>query len=109
MASSLYVTEPERTQPVPSRVSVTDLLLLCMALLWGFNFIVVKFATGVFAPLAFTSSRIFLALVVLWAIVLGRGAPLPKRSDILRMLMLGVLGNGFYQILWVEGMARTRA
>ena len=28
---------------------------------------------------------------------------------ILGMLALGVLGNGLYQILWVEGMARTRA
>jgi drug/metabolite transporter (DMT)-like permease len=27
----------------------------------------------------------------------------------LAMLALGVLGNGLYQILWVEGMARTRA
>jgi drug/metabolite transporter (DMT)-like permease len=25
------------------------------------------------------------------------------------MLLLGMLGNGLYQILWVEGMARTRA
>ena len=110
MASSLYVTAPsERTQRVPSGLSVTDLLLLCMALVWGMNFIVVKFATGVFAPLAFNSARILLAVVVLWAIFLGRRLPLPSRRDMLVMLALGMLGNGLYQILWVEGLARTRA
>lgn len=109
MASTLYVAAPERMRRVPSRVSVTDLLLLCMALLWGVNFIVVKFATGLFAPLAFNGTRVLLAVVVLWAIVVGRGLPLPRRRDVLGLLALGVLGNGFYQIFFVEGLARTRA
>jgi len=80
-----------------------------MALIWGVNFIVVKFATGVFAPLAFNSVRILLAVVILWTIVLVRREPLPSKRMILGMLALGALGNGLYQILWVEGMARTRA
>lgn len=109
MASTAYADTPERTQRVPSGVSVTDLLLLCMALVWGVNFIVVKFATGIFAPLAFNSARIALALVVLWTIVLVRGQPMPEKRMVLRMLALGMLGNGLYQILWVEGMALTRA
>ena len=109
MASSLYVTAEQPTQRTPSGLSVTDLLLLCMALIWGLNFIVVKFATTVFAPLAFNSTRIAIALVVLWGILLARRTPLPPRREILGLIGLGVLGNGLYQILWVEGMARTRA
>lgn len=109
MASSLYVTAPARAQSIPARLSVTDVLLLCMALLWGLNFIVVKYATGVFAPLAFNSTRILLALGVLWPIVLVRGLPMPSRRNMLGLLALGVLGNGLYQILFVEGLARTRA
>jgi drug/metabolite transporter (DMT)-like permease len=105
----MYAETPERAQSVPTGISATDLLLLCMALIWGVNFIVVKFATSVFAPLAFNSVRILLALGVLWTILLVRGQPLPRRRDVLSMLALGVLGNGLYQILWVEGMARTRA
>ncbi len=96
-------------QHATSGLSLTDVLLFCMALIWGFNFIVVKFATGVFAPLAFTCARVSLAVVVLWGIFLARRLPLPSRRDILIMLALGALGNGLYQILWVEGMARTRA
>ena len=110
MASSLYVdSPPARTQSAPSGLSVTDLLLVCMALVWGLNFIVVKFATRVFAPLAFNSTRIVLAVTVLWVIVLGRRLPMPSRRDVLAMLGLGMLGNGLYQILWVEGLSRTRA
>lgn len=110
MASSTFVErDDERARPVASVLSVTDVLLLCMALIWGLNFIVVKFATGIFAPLAFNSTRVLLAVVILWAIFFARRLPLPNRREILIMLALGALGNGLYQILWVEGMARTRA
>jgi drug/metabolite transporter (DMT)-like permease len=53
--------------------------------------------------------RVLVAVVVLWAIFVARRQPLPHRRDILIMLALGALGNGLYQMLWVEGMARTRA
>ena len=110
MASSLYVDSPSaQSRSAPSGFSVTDLLLVCMALVWGLNFIVVKFATSVFAPLAFNSTRIVLAVTVLWAIFFARRLPLPRRRDVLAMLGLGMLGNGLYQILWVEGLSLTRA
>ncbi len=115
MASSLRLTTAEhavRRNTVPPARSlpwITDSLLLLMALIWGVNFIVVKFGTGVMAPLSFNSSRIALATIVLWSVVLVRGLPLPSRRDMLGLLALGVLGNGMYQILFVEGIARTRA
>ncbi len=109
MATTAYIETTESTRSVPAGFSATDLLLLCMALIWGVNFIVVKFATGVFAPLAFNSVRILLAVVILWTIAVVRREPLPDKRLILGMLALGALGNGLYQILWVEGMARTRA
>ncbi len=109
MASSLHVTAASGDDTLPSRFSATDALLLCMALFWGLNFIVVKFATGVFAPLAFNTARILLAVAVLWAIVLGSRRALPSLRDLLALLALGVLGNGLYQFLFVDGIARTRA
>jgi drug/metabolite transporter (DMT)-like permease len=117
MASTLRVTTAEHAVRVPAMRSisapagftVTDLLLLLMALLWGVNYIVAKYGTQVFAPLAFNSARIALATVVLWAIVLVRGHAMPRRRDVLAMLALGVLGNGLYQIFFVEGLARARA
>jgi drug/metabolite transporter (DMT)-like permease len=90
-------------------MTATDLLLLLMASIWGANYIVVKFATGLMAPLAFNSARIVLATVVLFAIVALRRSVLPRGRDFYVLLALGVLGNGIYQILFVEGVARTRA
>lgn len=97
------------TARAPARVTVTDLMLLGMALIWGVNYIVAKYGTQVFAPLAFNSARIALATTVLWSIVLLRGSILPVRRDVLVLLALGMLGNGLYQIFFVEGLARTRA
>ena len=97
------------TPTAPARVTATDALLLLMAVLWGVNYIVAKYGTRVFVPLVFNSARIALATVILWAIVLLRGQPLPARRDVLQLLALGVLGNGIYQMLFMEGLARTRA
>ncbi len=85
----------------------TDVLLLLMALIWGVNFSVVKYGTVVMTPLAFTGLRVMLAAVVLLAFAFTRSAPLPSRRDILTLMALGVLGNGLYQIFFVEGISRT--
>jgi drug/metabolite transporter (DMT)-like permease len=106
LARAESVTQADRA---PTGFTATDLLLLCMALIWGVNFAVVKFGTRAFTPLAFNSSRISLAAVVMLGIaVLGRHT-FPQRRDRLALLALGALGNGLYQIFFVEGIARTRA
>jgi drug/metabolite transporter (DMT)-like permease len=121
MATTLRVTTAEPTaEPTghghvvhadhtPAAPGITDLLLLLMALIWGVNYIVAKFGTQAFAPLAFNAARIALATAVLWSIVFARGDALPTRRDALALLGLGVLGNGIYQIFFVEGLARSRA
>src|SRR4029078_234011 len=85
----------------------TDGLLFLMAIIWGVNFTVVKFATGLMQPLAFTGLRVMLAAVVLLAFAMARKHKLPSRRDILSLIALGMLGNGIYQIFFVEGIART--
>jgi len=91
-------------------VWLTDALLLTMALIWGLNFAVVKFGVRTFAPLAFNSLRVALAAAALLAIALVVvREPWPSRRDTLRLLGLGVLGNCVYQILFIEGLALTRA
>ena len=100
---------------------LTDLLLFMMAAIWGINFVVVKYATRIFSPVAFTGLRvgtvaIFLVLVALTRAVSERNAaerrPVFKgvnRGDVLRLLLLGLIGNGLYQLFFVHGVARTRA
>ncbi len=91
------------------RVWVTDLLLLLMATIWGVNFSVVKFGTQSLDPLAFNGIRVLLAAALLMGIIWARGLPLPPRRQTLMLLGLGVLGNGVYQVFFVEGITRTRA
>ena len=92
----------------PAGFGKTDALLLLMAVIWGVNFSVVKYGTQVFTPLAFTGLRVGIAAVVLLAVAAMRKKRRPNRQEILALIALGVLGNGLYQILFVEGIARTR-
>src|SRR5947209_601294 len=101
---------------------LTDVLLFAMAAIWGTNFVVVKYATGIFNPVAFTCLRVgtFAIFMILFALLRRGGtgeratsrrariAALSRRG-ITRLLLLGVLGNGLYQLFFVHGVARTRA
>lgn len=90
-------------------VWLTDVSLMLMAAIWGVNFVVVKYATGLLPLLPFNAVRVTLAALVLLLIAsLGRG-PWPNRRTTLALLGLGVLGNGIYQMLFINGIARTRA
>jgi drug/metabolite transporter (DMT)-like permease len=90
-------------------VWLTELGLVLMALIWGVNYSIVKFGTTVIDPLAFNGARVALAALVLSVLVAVRREAWPARGDAWRLLALGVLGNGFYQYLFVEGIARTSA
>ena len=103
------LTTAERRAQSAATVRVTSVLLLLMAVIWGVNYSVVKFGTQGLPALAFNGLRVLLAAVVLLAVAgIGR-APWPSRRTTLALLGLGVLGNGFYQVLFIEGIARTRA
>jgi drug/metabolite transporter (DMT)-like permease len=88
---------------------VTDLLLFTMAVIWGINFSVVKYATESFSPPALTGLRVALAALFLIGVSYAGPRPQLARRDILLLLLLGVLGNGLYQLFFVHGVARTRA
>ena len=95
--------------PTGPGVWLTDASLLLMAMIWGVNFVVVKYATGVLPLLPFNAVRVTLAAVTLLLIGALGGKPWPNRRITLALLALGVLGNGVYQMLFINGVARTRA
>jgi drug/metabolite transporter (DMT)-like permease len=88
---------------------LTDVLLLAMAMIWGINFVVVKYATHIFNPVAFTGLRVGTAATFLLLFAFARGGFALNRRDVWRLLFLGVIGNGLYQLFFVHGVARTRA
>ncbi|MBA3890660.1 MAG: DMT family transporter [Gemmatimonadaceae bacterium] len=86
----------------------TDGMLMLMAAIWGANFTVVKYATQALEPLAFNGVRVLIAAVALSVLAVAGPRARPTGRDMLVLLALGVIGNGFYQIFFVEGVARTR-
>jgi len=97
-------------RPAPrAGLTGTDGLLVLMTLVWGVNYIVIKAAFEVFTPLSFNAVRFSLAAVAIAAFARVSGARRPAGKQLVRLCALGVLGNTFYQLCYIEGMARTRA
>src|SRR3954468_4656186 len=92
-----------------SGFGLTDLMLLTMATIWAINFSVVKYGTTMIPPRAFTGLRVGICAVVLMGIVVWQKKPWPSARDVYVLLFLGIVGNGLYQLLFVEGVSRTRA
>ena len=88
---------------------LTDVLLFMMAVIWGINFVVVKYATHIFSPVAFTGLRVATAAIFLLAVAFARGDLVLPRRDVIGLLLIGMIGNGLYQLFFVHGVARTRA
>jgi drug/metabolite transporter (DMT)-like permease len=86
-----------------------ELLLVLVVCIWGTNFILMKGVFGEISPLAFNAVRMTiaaLALGLLWAWRERGRLGMPAR-DWLRLWMLGLLGNGLYQMLFVIGLDLT--
>lgn len=87
---------------------VTDFLLLLMAIIWGINFSVLKYGTQFLAPLAFNGVRIPIAAGAQLAIARAMRLPQVPTRTAVRLVLLGMLGNGVYQVLFILGIVRTR-
>jgi drug/metabolite transporter (DMT)-like permease len=89
---------------------IANTSLLVMAIIWGVNFSVAKIALSHLDPLAFNALRFPLAGVALYILLRRRGPVLlPPRADLMRVLILGLLGNVIYQQMFIFGLDRTRA
>lgn len=96
--------------PAPRDDRRAELGLLLMAAIWAVNFSVVKLALDPVSPLAFNALRFPLAAIALYAILRRRGPiPRPRREDVLRIVVLGIVGNVLYQLLFIFGLDLTRA
>lgn len=98
-----------RAATAVTQFGATDLMLLGMALLWGINFSVAKIGTRLLDPLAFTGVRVALAAACLLAIAASLRQRWPARRELFVLFCIGLLGNGIYQVFFIEGIARTRA
>ena len=112
VASAAATTPPPVVAVAPPEASsfgTIDLMLLLMAAIWGANFFAVQYGTAHMPGLAFNTARLALGGgVMLLIVVLTNREPWPSRADIIRLLAYGVIGNGIYQYLFVQGLSRAR-
>src|SRR5436853_1139346 len=104
----------QNPQPVvagdEARLTATDLWLLLMTVIWGSNFTAIKYSLEDFLPLTFNGLRFAIASAVMLLAAWMSGNDLRvARGDGWRLFGLGLLANTFYQLLFIMGMAHTRA
>ncbi len=88
---------------------VVDAALVATIVVWAVNFSVVKLALRHFPPMAFTSIRLVGASICF--LTLARLSPPPSflPRDRNRLVVLGLVGHTFYQVLFIQGIHATTA
>ena len=93
-----------------SRLGATDLFMLLAVLLWAVNFSVVKIALREFTPGGFNGPRLTIASLLLLVYLRRKEGRISlSRKDVARVVILGIVGNTFYQSLFINGIHRTSA
>jgi drug/metabolite transporter (DMT)-like permease len=93
-----------------ARLTAQDASMLVVCLLWGLNFSVTKLALHQIPPLPFTAVRFALASVLLWAVLRLIEGPSPMRQEGLKkLILLGLVGNTGYQLVFTVGLSKTTA
>ncbi len=110
-ASERKIDRPARPGTAStSGLGSTDLLLLLMSLIWGSNFTVIKYSLEDLLPLSFNALRFTIASIVMLTVAfLSQNGFKLEPGDRMKLFTLGLLGNTFYQSLFITGMAHTRA
>jgi len=87
---------------------IGHLLLVIVVLTWGANFGIVKSAYAHIPPLLFGALRFTITGILLLAVTFGqeRGIRIQK-EDLGKVILIGALGLGLYQVLWSLGLNLT--
>jgi drug/metabolite transporter (DMT)-like permease len=91
-------------------LGITDLFMLLIILIWAINFSFIKIALDEFNPLAFNGIRMAFASIILVLVlfITKQGLKVPKK-DIWKLVILGIIGNTVYQLLFINGINLTTA
>ncbi|MEM2045751.1 MAG: DMT family transporter [Candidatus Bathyarchaeia archaeon] len=90
--------------------SLVDIMLVCMSFIWGLNFVVIKTALNYFTPLSFNALRFSIASFLLLIFLKFREKNFwIRKNDLKNFLLLALIGNTIYQILFINGIFLTTA
>jgi drug/metabolite transporter (DMT)-like permease len=93
-----------------SIIERNDRYSITAALLWGINYVAVKSVLNEIPENSFLLIRFTIAVVILLLYLAATGEGIQvQRSDIIQILLLGILGVGAYNIFWTVGIHLTTA
>ena len=93
-----------------SRFCASDAWMLIATLLWGFNFVLVKVSLRELSPGGFNGLRILLTALVFLVLLAVSGTGFGvARGDLWKLVLIGILGNAVYQVLFIKAMSLTTA
>jgi drug/metabolite transporter (DMT)-like permease len=97
-------------ETTPHKFGLVDLGLLAMVAIWGANFSIVKIGLESLSPLVFNAIRYTAAtaIVLLATRIAGEDWHV-DRHDARQLIILGLVGNTVYQLLFISGIAHTTA
>ncbi|OGD12094.1 MAG: hypothetical protein A2Y86_09280 [Candidatus Aminicenantes bacterium RBG_13_62_12] len=93
------------------RLGLTDLLMLATVVIWALNFSVLKLSLPFFpSPHAFNFLRLLISTAILFMLLRFREKSMAvSRPDLLRLAVVGVMGNFLYQALFIQGLKWSSA
>lgn len=92
------------------KFGVSDVLMLFAILLWSINFSFVKVALKEFTPLGFNGIRlVFASFLLVFFLFVSRESFRVTKTDIWKLVALGIVGNTAYQMLFIHGINLTTA
>ena len=88
----------------------SDVLMLVAVVLWAVNFSLVKVALKEMSPMGFNGIRLAFASILLILFLAAKGESFRVDGpDFLKLVVLGIVGNTAYQILFINGIYVTTA
>jgi drug/metabolite transporter (DMT)-like permease len=92
------------------KFGTSDLLMLAAVVLWAVNFSLVKVALKEMPPLGFNGIRLVFASFLLLIFAAAKRESLRmSRLEFWKLLVLGIVGNTAYQLLFINGIHVTTA
>jgi drug/metabolite transporter (DMT)-like permease len=91
-------------------LSLTDLGMLLVVLIWGGNLTITRAAFSMIDPLSFLALRFGIGAVLLIAVLLATGDSLRIDPELRwRVVWVGLIGNTLYQFMFQFGLSLTTA
>ncbi|SMO70470.1 Permease of the drug/metabolite transporter (DMT) superfamily [Gracilimonas mengyeensis] len=92
------------------RKYLIDLSLILVAIIWALNFSVVKVSLEEMDPYSFNALRFIFSSSLLWYAARRKGYSLRiKKEHFWQLVGIGIVGNMFYQLLFIIGINYTYA